>query len=131
MLSGLASAAFAAINFVYASVYGGPMDGTVWDVKVKEDGFFSWGSRRDTVVFARGRMVVAGDVAQGAPTPLYEAAAAAGEATAFAAVLEHPLRGRFEWVGKADGGHIDGHINVVLPDGRVKRLKFWGEKKES
>lgn len=129
MLSSLAAAAFAAVNIVYAAVFGGPMDGTAWDVKVKEDGLFHWGSRRDTVVFTRGRMVVAGEVAQGLPTPLYEAAAAAGEATAFAAVLEHPLRGRWEWVGKAEGGRLSGRINVVLPDGRVKRLSFWGEKK--
>ncbi len=129
MLSGLAAAAFAAVNVVYAAVFGGPMDGTAWDVKLKEEGFFHWGSSRDTLVFTRGRMVVAGEIAQGSPAPLYEAAAAAGEATAFAAVLEHPLRGRFEWVGKAENGRIDGHINVVMPDGRVKRLKFWGAKK--
>jgi hypothetical protein len=129
MLNGLATAAFAAVNFVYAAVFGGPMDGTVWDVKMKEEGFFHWGSRRDTLIFARGRMLVEGEVAQGVATPLYEAAAAAGEATAFAATLEHPLRGRWEWVGKADGEKVSGHINVVLPDGRVKRLKFWGEKK--
>lgn len=129
MLNGLATAAFAAVNFVYAAVFGGPMDGTVWDVKMKEEGFLRWGSRRDTLIFARGRMLVEGEVAQGVATPLYEAAAAAGEATAFAATLEHPLRGRWEWVGKADGEKVSGHINVVLPDGRVKRLKFWGEKK--
>lgn len=129
MLNGLATAAFAAVNFVYAAVFGGPMDGTVWDVKMKEDGFFSWGSRRETLVFTRGRLIVEGELAQGAPTPLYEAAAAAGEATAFAATLEHPLRGRWEWVGRAEGERLSGHINVVLPDGRVKRLKFWGEKK--
>lgn len=129
MLNGLATAAFAAVNFVYAAVFGGPMDGTVWDVKLKEDGFFSWGSRRETLVFTRGRLIVEGEVAQGVPTPLYEAAAAAGEATAFAATLEHPLRGRWEWVGRAENGRLTGHINVVLPDGRVKRLKFWGEKK--
>ena len=131
MLNGLASAAFAAVNFVYAAVFGGPMDGTAWDVRVKEDGLFRWGSRGDTVVFTRGRMVVAGEIAGGLPAPIYEAAAAAGEATAFAAVLEHPARGRFEWVGRAEGGRIDGHINVVLPDGRVKRLKFWGSKKDA
>lgn len=129
MLNGLATAAFAAVNFVYAAVFGGPMDGTVWDVKLKEEGFFHWGSRRDTLIFARGRMLVEGEVAQGVATPLYEAAAAAGEATAFAATLEHPLRGRWEWVGRAEGEKVSGHINVVLPDGRVKRLKFWGEKK--
>lgn len=129
MLTSATSAAFAAINFVYAAVFGGPMDGTAWDVRVKEEGLFRWRSREDTMVFTRGRLVVAGEVAGGLPAPLYEAAAAAGEATAFAAVLEHPLRGRFEWIGKAEGGRIGGHINVRLPDGRVKRLKFWGSKK--
>lgn len=129
MINGIATIAFAAVNVVYAAVFGGPMDGTAWDVKLREDGFFHWSSRRETVVFARGRMMVAGEVAQGVPTPLYEAAAAAGKATAFAAVLEHPLRGRWEWAGTAENGRLSGHIHVVLPDGRVKRLRFWGQKK--
>jgi hypothetical protein len=129
MLNGLATVAFAAVNVVYAAVFGGPMDGTVWDVKMKEDGLFHWGRQHDTLLFTRGRMILEGEVAQGVPTPLYEAASAAGEATAFAAVLEHPLRGRWEWVGKAEGEKLSGHINVQLPDGRIKRLTFWGEKK--
>ena len=47
----LPGALVTAVNFIYSSLFGGPIDGTAWDVKVKKDGFFHWVSRRETLVF--------------------------------------------------------------------------------
>ena len=69
----VSSALFAAVNFVYAALFGGPIDGSAWDVKVKQDGFFHWGSKKETLVFHGGKLVVAGAVSQGYAPTLYEA----------------------------------------------------------
>ena len=117
-----------AVNFLYASVFGGPIDGTAWEIKVKQDGFFHWGSRRDTLVFHSGRLVVAGAVSQGYVPPIYEAKdAEAG--TAFAAVLEDPSRDAVEWKGTVDGDRISGVVIVRARDGRVVHYNFTGERK--
>ena len=63
----VSSAIFTAVNFVYAALFGGPIDGSAWDVKVKQDGFFHWGSKRETLVFHNGKLVVAGAVSLGYP----------------------------------------------------------------
>lgn len=128
-MSALANAFFTAVNFLYAAAFGGPMDGTAWEVKVREEGFFNWGSRRDTIVFTKGRLVVAGEVAKGLEPTLYEILDAGGPGTAFAAVLTHPEHGVIEWRGRADGALIEGEILMRAPDGRLKRSRFAGARK--
>ena len=118
----------AAVNFVYAAVFGGPIDGTAWDVKVKQDGFFHWGSRRETLVFHGGKLVVAGAVDEGYSPTLYEARGTES-GTAFAAVLAGEGRDAVEWSGRVDGDRIAGVVIVRAVGGKIVRYAFSGERK--
>ena len=127
-MNSVAGAFLAAVNFIYAAIFGGPIDGTAWDVKVKQDGFFHWGSKRETLVFHGGKLVVAGAVSQGYSPTLYSARDEEN-GTIFAAVLGDPSREAVEWSGRVDGDHISGVVIVRARDGRVVRYGFSGEKK--
>jgi hypothetical protein len=124
-----ASAFFAAVNIVYALVFGGPMDGTAWDVKVKREGFFHWSSRAETLVFTGGRLVIPGEVAKGLSPALYDAKDA-GAATEFRAVLESPGQERSEWRGRAEGGRITGELVVLARDGAKLVYRFSGARRD-
>ena len=126
----ISTALFAAVNFVYAAIFGGPIDGTSWDVKVKQDGFFHWGSKKETLVFHGGRLVVAGAVSRGY-SPTFYSAHDEDNGTAFAAILNDPSRDAVEWTGRVDGDRIAGVVIVRERDGRVVRYAFTGEKKSS
>lgn len=124
----VSSVLFAAVNFVYAAIFGGPIDGTSWDVKVKQDGFFHWGSKRETLVFHNGKLVVAGAVSRGYSPALYQARDEENGA-AFAAILNNPSRESVEWSGRVNGDRIAGVVIVRARDGRVVRYAFSGERK--
>ena len=124
----VSSALFAAVNFVYAAIFGGPIDGSAWDVKVKQDGFFHWGSKKETLVFHNGKLVVAGAVSRGYSPTLYQARDEEN-GTAFAAILNEPSRDAIEWSGRVDGDRISGVVIVRERDGRVVRYAFSGERK--
>ena len=124
----VSSALFAAANFVYAAIFGGPIDGTAWDVKVKQDGFFHWGSKKETLVFHGGKLVVAGAVSQGYSPSQYRAHDEEN-GTAFAAILDNPNREAIEWSGRVDGDKIAGVVIVRARDGRVVRYAFSGARK--
>lgn len=124
----LSSAFFTAVNFLHAAIFGGPIDGTAWDVKVKQDGFFHWGSRKETLVFHGGRLVVAGAVGQGySPTPYKAHDEENG--TVFAAVLDEESREAIEWSGRVEGDRIAGIVIVRARDGRAVRYEFSGARK--
>ncbi|MBI2386855.1 MAG: hypothetical protein HYV14_12740 [Elusimicrobia bacterium] len=124
----VAGALFAAVNFVYAAIFGGPIDGSSWDVKIKRDGFFHWGTRKETLVFHGGKLVVAGAVSQGYSPTLYQASAEENGA-AFAAILNSPSRDAIEWSGRVNGDRIAGVVIVRERDGRVVRYAFTGARK--
>ena len=124
----VSSALFAAVNFVYAAIFGGPIDGSSWDVKIKRDGFFHWGTKKETLVFHGGKLVVAGAVSQGYSPTLYSARDEEN-GTAFAAILNEPSRDAIEWSGRVSGDRIAGVVIVRERDGRVVRYAFTGERK--
>jgi hypothetical protein len=124
----ISSALFAAINFVHAALFGGPIDGSAWDVKVKQDGFFHWGSKKETLVFHGGKLVVASAITQGYSPVLYEARDEAN-GTAFAAVLDETDRESIEWSGKVAGNRISGVVIVRARDGRAVHYAFTGARK--
>jgi hypothetical protein len=119
---------FAAVNFLYASLFGGSIDGTAWDVRVKQEGFFHWSSTRDTLVFHGGKAVIAGEVAKGYAPALYDSSRESG-ATAFSLVLAGDGRDPVEWSGRVEGTRIAGVVIVRGKDGRVSRYVFTGERK--
>lgn len=127
-MQSLAGIFFTAVNLLYASLFGGPIDGTAWDVKVKQEGFFHWGSTRETLVFHGGKAVIAGEVAKGYAPALYDSAEESG-ATAFSLTLAGDGRDPVEWSGRVEGERIAGVVIVRGRDGRVARYVFSGERK--
>ena len=124
----LALGFLAAVNLLYAAIFGGPIDGTAWDVKVKKDSLFSWSSQSETVVFQRGRALIAGEVAKGYSSALYDAREVDG-GTSFSVVLADAGLDPVEWSGRVSGGRINGVVIVRGRGGRVHRYVFAGERK--
>lgn len=129
-MAGLTNYLFAAVNLVHAFLFGGPIDGTAWDVKVKQDGWFHWGTERDTLVFHNGKLVVAGAVGKGYSPVLYESRDA-DQGTVFEAVLDDPAKEIVEWSGVVEGEKISGVVVVRARDGKTVRYAFSGAKKPS
>jgi hypothetical protein len=127
-MKSIAGIFFAAVNLLYASMFGGPIDGTAWDVKIKQDGFFHWTSRSETLVFHDGRAVIAGEVAKGYSPALYDAKVEDG-GTAFSLTLAGDGRDPVEWTGRVEGGKIVGSVVVRGRDGSTQRFVFHGERK--
>ncbi|MDE2141367.1 MAG: hypothetical protein KGJ84_03000 [Elusimicrobia bacterium] len=117
-----------AANMLYVSLFGGPMDGTAWDVKLKEEGFFHWGSTADTLVFDAGKAAAAGEVAKGYAPTRYETNKESG-ATLFSMVMAGDGRDAMEWTGRVEGERIEGMVIVRGKDGRVSRYVFTGARK--
>lgn len=126
----LAGMFFTAVNLLYTAIFGGPIDDTAWDVKMKEEGFFHWRSVRDTLVFHGGMGVVAGQTARGYAPALYDAKSIEG-GTAFSLVLAGDGRDPIEWSGRVEGKRISGVVVVHGRGGRQSRYIFTGERKTS
>src|SRR5476651_2037314 len=116
-MKSLAGIFFAAVNLLYASMFGGPIDGTAWDVKVKQDGFFHWSSQSDTLIFHGGKAVIAGEIAKGYAPALYDSKEQDG-ATNFTLVLAGDGHDPVEWSGRVEGERIAGSVVVHGRDGR-------------
>lgn len=119
---------FTTVNFLYASMFGGPIDGTAWELKIKQEGFFHWSSTRDTLVFHGGKAVIAGEVAKGYAPALYDSKEESG-ATAFSLILDGDGRDPVEWSGRVEGERIAGVVVIRGRDGRVARYVFTGARK--
>lgn len=127
-MSAIANAFFAAVNLLYAAAFGGPIDGTTWDVTVRKDGFFSFSKRRETLIFHGGRAVIAGELARGYAPPLYEAKQDEGK-TDFWIQLADAGRDRVEWSGRVEGDRVAGVVMVRGADGKTLRYVFTGSRR--
>jgi hypothetical protein len=127
-MKNLAGVFFAAVGLLYATMFGGPIDGTAWDVKVRQDGFFHWSSQNDTLIFHRGKAVIASEIAKGYSPALYDSKSEDG-ATAFTLVLGGDGRDAVEWSGRVEGERINGSVVVRGRDGRTQRFTFSGARK--
>lgn len=127
-MGSVAAAFFTAINLLYAAMFGGPIDGTSWDVRIREQGFFHWTSQSDTLVFHGGEAVIAGEIAKGYAPAVYDARQdAAG--TEFTVRLERGDLDPVVWSGRVKDGRIAGVVTVRGRDGRVARYVFSGGRK--
>ena len=127
-MQNIAAVFLSAVNLLYAAMFGGPIDGTAWDVKVKADSLFHWTSQRETLVFHDGRAVIAGEVAKGYSPVLYDSNEE-GNGTAFSLILSDEGRDPVEWSGRIEGRRINGVVIVRGHDGRVLRYVFSGNRK--
>ena len=128
-MKSLAGIFFTAINLLSAALFGGPIDGTAWDVKVKQEGLFHWGSTSETLVFHGGRAVISGEVAKGYSPAMYDAKIQDEGGTAFSVTLAESGLDPVEWTGRIDGQRIAGVVIVRGRDGRVSRYVFSGQRK--
>ncbi|MBI4370932.1 MAG: hypothetical protein HY552_01405 [Elusimicrobia bacterium] len=124
----LAQLLITAVNTLYASLFGGPIDGTAWDVKLRKPGFFQWTSKRDTLIFQDGRATAAAAAQEGYSSALYEAADRDG-GTAFRLVFDAQDRAPAEWSGRIEGRRISGVVIVRGQDGKSVRYVFTGKRK--
>lgn len=127
-MGNVAGVFFTAVNLLYAAMFGGPMDGTAWDVRVRQQGFFHWTSQAETLVFHDGRAVIAGEIAKGYAPALYDARDD-GAGTAFTVRLEDADLDPVVWTGRIDKDRIAGVVIVRARDGRVSRYAFTGGRK--
>lgn len=127
-MGSVAVAFFTAVNLLYAAVFGGPIDGTSWDVKVREQGFFHWTSQSDTLIFHGGKAVIAGEIAKGYSPALYDAHENAS-GTDFTVHLETDDHDPVEWSGRVKDDRIAGVVTVRRRNGRVARYTFSGGRK--
>ena len=123
---------FAAATFVslaYASLVGGPMDGTSWAVKVKPDTIFSL-SHRGTLIFKKGRLSADGYIASGFSPAIYSAQPVQGDLdTVWSASLSDARNGVVSWNGFVRGDRIEGVAIWWTKDGKPKRFTFKGARK--
>ena len=106
------------------------MDDSAWDIKVKRDAFFSFSSRRDTLIFEDGEFTSAGSIARGFSSAPYSASGDSEESTSWKAEMEDGEMGVMNWRGKVTGDRIEGSAVWLTKKGAVRRYRFKGTRKE-
>ncbi|MBI4348396.1 MAG: hypothetical protein HY553_16255 [Elusimicrobia bacterium] len=120
--------AAAAAALAYSVLLPKPLDGSVWEVKVRRDALLTW-SRRDTLVFEGGRVAVAGPVASGVAPARYSTHGA-GDGLQWTATLTSEEGETLSWQGAVAGERVEGTVLSTDASGRVTRLKFAGLRKK-
>lgn len=105
----------------------GPMDGSVWDVRVRKASFFALG-RSDTLLFDQGHVTAANSLASGFPSVRYDAQTA-GDAMLWTATSVADTGEAMSWQGSARGDQLEGTVLVTGTDGRTTRLNFNGSRR--
>lgn len=120
-----------AIGLAYARLFGGPMDGTAYEVKVKADSFFAF-SRRGTLVFEKGRLTAVTTLAEGFTPAVYHAQSGDdGIESVWNASLTHVEKGVMTWHGLVRGDHIEGVAVWWVKSGKPRRFTFSGSRRAS
>lgn len=122
-------AAVTALRLAWASLAGGGMDGTAWDVKVSRDSVFSI-PRHETIVFEQGRMKVDGKLPP-FQSCLYKADSAVDADAVWNASATSEESGTVSWQGLVRGDRIEGVAVWWTKDGRQKRYVFKGSRKNA
>ena len=123
LLGAIAGAALA-----YYRLFGGPMEGTAWEIRLKADSFFAF-SHTDTLVFERGKLKANGYQATGFGPGTYSARNIGGDVDAiWNASLVDAQKGTMTWHGLVRGDAIEGVAILSTKDGRHKRFTFSGKR---
>ncbi len=119
----------ALVSIAYARLFGGPMDGTAWDVKLKPDTFFAR-SKNDTLIFQNGKMTMAGFLNSGFSAASYTTQeGSGGEQTLWSASLKGADNGLISLTGLTQGERIEGMALWMTQAGRSKIYTFQGKRK--
>jgi hypothetical protein len=129
---GLAAFAYAYINHpnLASTLTGnGPMDGTVWDVNIRPNSWFSL-SHRDTLVFDTGRLTAVNYLASGYASGSYSAAGQGGEYS-WQSSFQRYGRESLSWTGHVQDNFVEGEIVQHDSSGRTHTLHFKGTRRLS
>ena len=123
LLGAVAGAALAYYRF-----FGGPLEGTTWEVKLKADSFFAL-SHHDKLVFERGKFVASGYKASEFGSGSYSARSVDGDIDAiWNAAITNSEKGTMTWHGLVRGDTIEGVAILWTKDGHQKRYTFSGKR---
>lgn len=112
----------------YYRLFGGPMEDTAWDVKLKADSFFAF-AHHDTLVFERGKLKASGYQGTGFTAGSYNAQRVGGDVDAiWNASLTDAQKGTMTWHGLVRGDTIEGVAVLWTKDGHQKRFTFSGKR---
>ena len=115
--------AVAGAALTYYRLFGGPLEGTAWEIKLKADSIFSF-SHKDTLIFDRGQLK-----ASGFSSASYDAKRVGGEVDAiWNASMTSAERGTMTWHGLVKGDKIEGVAVLWTKDGKQKRFSFSGKR---
>lgn len=120
--------AAAALGLAYYRLFGGPLEDTSWEIKLKADSFFAF-SHRDTLTFGGGKLRATGYQGDGFKAGVYSAQRVGGDVDAlWNASLTDAERGTMTWHGLVRGDTIEGVAILVRKDGKQKRFTFKGHR---
>ena len=112
---------------MYYRLFGGPMEGTAWEVSLKADSLFSF-SHTDTLVFDKGKLKASGYQGTGFVPGSYSAKRVGGDVDAiWNASLTDDKKGTMTWHGLVRGDRIEG-IAILVKGGKEKRYTFTGKR---
>ena len=118
----------AGAGVMYYRVFGGPMEDTAWEIKLKADHLLAFG-HQDRLVFQRGKLLASGWQATGFSPGVYNAQRVGGDVDAiWNASLADSEKGTMTWHGLVRGDTIEGVAILVTRDGREKRFNFTGKR---
>lgn len=120
--------ALAALALAYYRFFGGPLENTHWEIKLKADSFFAF-SHHDTLIFQRGKLTAKGYQANGFSAASYDAQKVDGDIDAiWNASFSDARRGTMTWHGLVRGDKMEGVAILWTKDGRQKRFTFTGKR---
>ena len=118
----------AGLAVAYYRLFGGPLEDTAWEVRIKADSFFAF-PHHDTLIFSRGKLKASGYQATGFPPGSYNAQSVGGDVDAlWNASLNDAQRGTMTWHGLVRGDPIEGVAILWTKDGHQKRFTFSGKR---
>jgi hypothetical protein len=119
--------ALAALFIAWRTLICGALDGSVWDVKVKKDVFFSF-SHQDTLAFDRGRFTSARFLSEGYRPSGYSARKIQ-EGSSWEASSPCGNGSQMDWHGVVQGDQIEGTVVLTASSGKMKTYAFAGRRK--
>lgn len=112
-----------------AGVFGEPLDGSAWEVKVRRQALISFPSK-DTLIFDNGRFSSTERLTSG----FLPAGYSAHGRLSTDAVWESALTGEdgsvLNWQGRIESDHMEGTVIWTRTDGRIRRYRFRGHRKD-
>lgn len=120
--------ALAGLLFAYRSLGAAELDGSIWELKVRPKSLFAF-SRKDTLVFERGRLSSSRFLSSGFLPGGYRLEKAPEDAARFEASLESGDGDQLDWRGEIRGDRMRGTLFLKSADGRISAYSFRGRRR--